>query len=159
MRGVYTAAYRIAAVTTARTLMYLTAPTNRVVEILSASVTDENNETNEQILCGLQRITTLATPTATTITPKPHENGDQAASSVVKANVTASEPTYPAIAQGADIPGAFGLEGTPSLGGWFFDPIPEERPAIAGADSWGLRLVNAIAATDLVIRWTFREIG
>lgn len=159
MRGVYSCAYRIAGVTAARTLLYLTAPSTKVVEILSASVTNESNETNEQILCGLQRITTLGTPTATTITPGKHETGDQAASSVVKANVTASEPTYPAVAQGADIPMAIGLEGCSSLGGWFFQPVPEERPIVTAGDSWGLRLVNAITSADLVIRLTMREIG
>jgi hypothetical protein len=139
--------------------MYLTAPTNKVVEILSASLTNESAETNEQMLCGFQRVTTLGTPTATTVTPKPHENGDQASSSTVKANVTASEPTYPAIGQGADIPGAFGLEGFSSLGGWFFDPVPEERPNVAGGDTWGLRLVNNVTAADLVLRLTYRELG
>lgn len=159
MRGVYTAAYRIAGVSAAKTLMYLTVPSNKVVEILSVSVTNESNETNEQLLVGLQRVTTLGTPTATTITPKPHETGDQAAGSTVKANVTASEPTYPAIAAGADIPGAFGLEGASSLGGWYFDPTPEERPIVPGGETVGLRLVNAPTSLDLVVRWTFREIG
>lgn len=159
MRGVYTAAYRIATVTTGKTLIYLTVASNKVVEILSASVTNESNETNEQLLCGLQRVSSLGTPTATTVTPKPHETGDQAASSTVKANVTASEPTYPAISQGADIPGAFGLEGFSSLGGWYYDPTPEERLIVPGGETLGLRLVNTASSLDLVVRLTFREIG
>lgn len=159
MRGVYTAAYRISGVTTGKTLMYITAPSNKVIEILSASVTNESNETNEQFLCGLQRVTALGTPTATTVTSKPHETGDQAASSTVKANVTGSEPTYPAISGGADIPGAFGLEGASSLGGWYFDPTPEERLIVPGGETLGLRSVNTITSTDLVVRLTFREIG
>ncbi len=159
MRGVYTAAYRITGVTAAKTLLYLTAASNRVIEILSASVTNESNETNEQMLCTLQRVTTLGTPTATTVTPGKHEQGDQSAASVVKANVTASEPTYGAIAAGADVIGAFGLEGSSSLGGWFYAPTPEERVYVSAADTYGIRSVNAIASADLVVRLTFREIG
>lgn len=159
MQGVYSAAYRISGNTAAKTLMYLTAPATGVVEILSASVTNESNETNEQIACALQRITNLGNPTATTVTPADHESLSAAASSTVKANVTASEPTYGAISQGADIVGAFGLEGAASLGGWYFDPTPEERVLVPPSGSLGLRLLNAITSADLVVRLTFREIG
>lgn len=159
MRGVYTAAYRIAGVTTAKTLMFLTAASGKLVDILSASVTNESNEGNEQILCCLQKVTSIGTPTATTITPGKHEPSDQAAASVVKANVTGSEPTYGANGQGADIIDAFGQEGVSSLGGWFFNPIPEERVTIGSAATFGLRLVNAITSADLVIRLTFQEKG
>ena len=159
MRGVYTAAYRIAGVTTGKTLMYITPATDKPVEILSASVTNENNESNEQVLCGFQRVTTLGTPTATTVTPSKHEPGDQAAAATVKTNVTASEPTYGSIAQGADIIDAKGLEGSPSLSGWQFPPTPEERFTIKSGDTYGLRLVNTIASADLVIRVTFREMS
>lgn len=159
MRGVYTAAFRIAAVTTAKTLMYATAATNKPVEILSASVTNESNETNEQILCGIQRVTTLGTPTATVVTPAKHELADQAAAATVKANVTLNEPTYGDVAQGGDIVNAFGLEGAPSLTGWRFQPTPEERVLIGGGETYGLRLVNNISSADLVVRMTFRELG
>lgn len=159
MRGVYTAAYRIAGVTAAKTLIYLTAASGKPIDILSASVTNESNETNEQILCAIQRVTTSGTPTATTITPAKHEKGDQAAAATVKANVTGSEPTYGAIAAGADIIDAYGMEGGSSLGGWFHNPTPEERVTISSADTYGLRLVNAITSADLVVRVTFQEKG
>lgn len=159
MRGVYTAAFRASGVSGARTLMYITAPSGKVVEILSASVTNETNETNEQLVAGLQRVTSLGSPTGTTVTPKPHENGDQASGCTVKANITASEPTYPSVTYNADIPGAFGLEGFSSLGGWYFDPTPEERPTIGGAETMGLRLMNSPTSLELAIRWTYREIG
>jgi hypothetical protein len=159
MRGVYTIAYRIASVTTAKTLAYITAASGKPVEILSASVTNENNESNEQLLCAIQRVTTPGTPTATTVTPRKHEQGDQAAAMTVKANVTANEPTYGSIAQGADPVDAFGMEGAPSLNGWVFSPIPEERVLIASGDTYGLRLVNNIASADLVVRITVRELG
>lgn len=159
MRGVYVASYRIAAHTAAKTLMYLTAPAAAIVEILSARVSNESNETNEQIAACLQRITTLGTPTATTVTAAKTEAGSAAAASTVKANVTASEPTYGAIAQGADILDVFGLAGQPSLGGWEYVPLPEERLYIAPSGSVGIRLLAAVTAFDLDVVLTFREIG
>lgn len=159
MRGVYTANFRIAAVTAAKTLIYITTPSSILVEVLSTLVTDENNATNQQIVGAWQRITTLGTPTATTITPSPREKGDQAAASTVKANVTASEPTYGAIAQGAALGVTHGLQGYPSLGGYSDNPIPEGRFYIAPGDSYGHRLVNAITSMDVTLEVVFREIG
>ena len=159
MRGVYRANYRISGVTTAKTLLYITVPSTIVVDLLSGSVTNESSETNEQILCVLQRVTTLGTPTATTITPTKSEKGDQSAASTVKANVTASEPTYGAIAQGAGIVDVDGCVGVPSLSGWFYSPTPEERQTIAPGDTWGIRLVNTIASADLCIQLNFQERG
>lgn len=131
-----------------------------MVEILSTEVGNEDVETNEQLVCCWQRITTLGTPTATTTTPAPNEPSDQAASSTVKANVTGSEPTYPATTQDADIPSAFGMRGFASLDGYAFFPPPEERPYIKGQASMGLRLLNAPGgAVDLTVKIVFREVG
>ncbi len=152
MRGVYTATDLISATSAAKTVVYITAAATHVIEILSSSITNASNETNEQCEAAWQLIGTLGTPTATTITPSPHERGDQAAASVVKKNVTASEPTYTASTQ-------IGHEGFSSLGGWYFDPVPEERPVIAPSASWGLRLLNSPTAFDLAFKVTFREIG
>lgn len=152
MRGVYTASAAISGVTAAKTLMYLTAPANKVVEILSARITNSSNETNEQCLATFQTVNALGTPTKTDITPAKHEAGDQAASSTVAANVTASEPTYVSNTE-------IGRQGFSSLGGWYFDPTPEERPIVAGGASVGLRLMNAPTSLDLLVSITFREIG
>lgn len=158
MRGVYTANYRISANTAAKTLMYLTVASGKPVTILSAKVTNESNETNEQFVCCFQRVTSLGMAMATTVTPTKAEYGDQAAASTVKANVTI-EPTYGAIAQGAAIVDVIGLVGFPSLSGWFYAPTPEERITFASGDTWGLRLLNAITASDLCIEITFQELG
>lgn len=152
MKGVYTAKIRISALATAKTLLYITAPSTEVLEVLSASITNESNETNEQLVATLQRIGTLGTPTGTALTPSKHESGDQAASATAVGNVTASEPTYTADTE-------IGLEGFSSLGGWYFDPIPEERPIVAPSASLGLRILNAPTSLDAVVRITFREIG
>jgi len=159
MRGVYTANYRISSVSTAKTLMYLTVASGKPVTILSAKVTNESNETNEQFVCALQRVTTLGLPIATTVTPAKMEYGDQAAACTVKANVTATEPTYGAIAQGAAIVDVVGLVGFPSLSGWFYTPTPEERITFASGDTWGLRLLNSVTAADLCVEIVFQEQG
>ena len=153
MRGVYEASLQISGLNAARTLLYLTAPSGKCVEVLSASVTNATNETNEQLECCLQRITTLGTPTGTALTPTKMEQGDQAAGSTAVGNVTASEPTYTSNTQ-------IGRRGFPSLGGWEFAPVPEERPVIAPSESWGLRILAApSSAIDADVRVVFREIG
>lgn len=159
MRGVYTVNYRIAALSAARTLCYVTMPSTAMVELLSTEITNESIESNEQLVACWQRITTLGTPTATTVTPTKAEKGDQAAASTWKANVTASEPTYGASAQGAALVDVTGLKGFASLGGYVYAPAPEERPLLAVSDSWGLRLLVAPTAFDLAVEVKFREVG
>jgi len=103
--------------------------------------------------CTFQKVTTLGVPTATTLTPTKSEQGDQVAGSTVKGNVTASEPTYTADTQ-------YGLKGFASLAGYEFAPVPEERLYVAGADTWGLRLLNTTpTAFDCDVRLAFREMG
>lgn len=160
MRGVYTVTYRIAANTAAKSLLLMTAAANKPIDILSASVTNESNETNEQLVCCLQRVTALGAPTGTVVTPAKHEPGDQAAAGAYKANITAGEPTYGASAQGAAMVDAYGLAGVPSLSGWGHAPIPEERITIGAGETYGLRLLVALAAAaDLAINVTFQEKG
>jgi hypothetical protein len=150
VRGVYTAATKIAALNAAKTLLYITAPSNKVVEILACTVTQESNATNFQMEIAIANISTLGTPTATTLTPTPHEAGDQAASSTVKANVTASEPTY-----GTTIT----QEGAASLVGYRHEPAPEERIYVSGNSSAGVRMITTPTSSDFDVRFTFREIG
>lgn len=152
-RGVYEAGIKISALTTGRTLMYITAPASACVEIRTADVTDANNSTNQQLECCWQKITTLGTPTSTPITPTKTEQGDQAAASTVAGNVTASEPTY---TSGP----VFDQRGFPSLVGYKHAPDESERLVIKPGDTWGLRLLTTSPSsqdTDVLAR--FREIG
>ena len=154
MRGVYELSATITGVAAAKTLAYLTTPSSKCIEILSASVTNGTNETNEQLECFFQRISALGTPTATTVTPAPTEPGDQATGVTAKVNVTASEPTYAANTNSGD-------EGFPSLGGWRYQPMPEERVIVAPSTSIGLQLKTApaLGAFDAMVRIVYREIG
>jgi hypothetical protein len=150
MRGVYTAAAKIAGLNLAKTLFYLTAPTNQVVEILSVTVTDESNATNFQFEVAIANITTLGSPTATGVTPTPSEKGDQAAAGTYAYNVTANEPTY-----GTPIT----QEGFASTVGYRHEPQPEERFVVQAGSSVGIRMITIPSAFDCDIRVTFRIIG
>lgn len=154
MRGVYEAIISISGLNSARTLIYLTAPSTSAVEILSASVTNKSYTTNEQHEVSFHKVSSLGTPTATTITPTRTEQGSSAASSTVKGNVTASEPTYTS-APNIEV----GREGYASLGGWRYQPLPEERLTIAGGDTWGIRMLSTPTSFDSIVRLVFRELG
>lgn len=154
MRGVYTAAAKLTSLTAAKTLLYLTAPANKIVRILSIDVTGVgSNVTLQNLEFSLDRISTLGTPSATSNTPVPEEAGDQAAGSTVKVNVTASEPTY------ASTP--VDQRGGPNIGpAYQFSPLPEERPVVGGGASVGLRvLTSTFASQDLVVQVKFQEEG
>jgi len=153
MRGVYSSAISIAGLNAQKTLIYITAPSGRVVEILGSTVGGSgSNVTNQQLKFLWQRITTLGTPTGTTITPTPTEKGDQAAGATVVGNVTASEPTY-----GAGL--VHGQRGVPSLGGYDPNFQPETRFYIQPSDSWGLRLMTTPTVFDAEVELVHREIG
>lgn len=152
MRGVYTATVAISALAANKTLMYITAAAAKPVQILSAHIGNSSNETNEQLKATFKRVSSLGTPTATTLTPSKHELGDQAAGSTVKGDVTASEPTYSSNSE-------FGRQGFASLNGYHFTPTPEEQPIIQGGETVGLYMESSPTAFDAIVTITFREIG
>lgn len=153
MRGVYESGISISGLAAAKTLLYITAASTHVIEVIGSNVGNSgSNVTNQQLKALWQRITTLGTPTATTITPTPTEKGDQASGATVKGNVTASEPTY-----GSGL--TMGQRGFASLGG--YDPafLPEERFYIAPSDTWGLRMISSPTSFDAEVSARHREIG
>lgn len=150
MKGVYSSAAKIAALNAAKTVLYITAPSAKVVELMVFTCTDESNATNFQGQIALQNISALGTPTATAVTPTPHESGDQAAGSTTKVNVTASEPTYSTVII---------QEGFPALSGFRWEPQPEERAYVAPSASVGFRFITTPTSFDSDVRLTFKEIG
>lgn len=153
MRGVYEASFTASGVNSLRSLVLITAPAGLCVEILSASITNLSNTTNAQLGATFQKVTTLGSPTGTSITPTKAEQGDQASGSTVLGNITASEPTY---TSGV----IYGARGFASLAGFEFAPVPEERLVIAPGVTWGLKLIDtAPNSTDFEVRVAYREIG
>lgn len=153
MRGKYDANVKITGLNSARTLMYITPAANTIVMMKYTSVTDATvTPVSQQIECKWQRVNALGTPTATALTPSPHETGDQAAASVVKGNVTASEPTYVA---NTDV----GHESANVLAGWRYEP-DDEGQVMSPGSTWGLVLVSTPGtAFDANVLATFRELG
>lgn len=153
---VYTSSHKTAGnITTAKTLAYITSPSTAVCRLLRAEVVAPDEDINEQMDIGLQKITSLGTPTATTVTGTKHENGDAAAASTTKFDVTASEPTY-----GADNVDVVGRKGAPSLAGWVYAPSEKEELVIPPSTSWGLRLLTALGTgKKLTILLTWGEVG
>lgn len=151
MRGVYTAYYDISAISTAKTLMLLTAPSTAVLEILGVHVTNLDVETSEQLSIGLHRVTTIGAPTGTSVTPEKHENGDATAAATVLANLTAEPTTY------ATNP--INKQGVNNVAGYHYDPMPEERPTVPPSGAIGVRLLVAPAAFNASVMIVYREIG
>jgi hypothetical protein len=150
MRGCYTNVAQFS-LSAAKTLMYITGPAAENVRVLSARVTNADNETNEQLDVGWRKVSALGTPTATTITPSKHESGDQAAGSTVKANVTAAEPTY-----GTEV---HARRGVPSIPGYRYEPTEREELVIGPAETWGLYNYGAPAAITVNVEVVMREEG
>lgn len=154
MPRIYTYNYRISLLGAARTLMYVTAG-NFPVEILSASITQDSTNAAQMLTAGIGRVTTLGTPTATTITPSRNDQGSFTPTTgnlVVKANVTASEPTYGAVAAGAQIVDWWNVFAFSSTSGWYFTPYlndPSRRNPIIilPGDTYGLKLLSAPSGT------------
>lgn len=152
---VYTATMKTSSGTGPKTFAYITTPSTMVAKILSAAVVAPDDDVNEQMDISIHKITSLGTPTATTITPTKHENGDAAAASTVKMDVTGSEPTYDSANTNV-----VGREGAPSLGGWRYQPSKGEELVIPPSTSWGIRLNTAFGTSRAVtVRLTFGEIG
>jgi hypothetical protein len=153
MRGVYTVEYEVS-ISAAETLLLLEAPSDAVLEILSASITNDSIDENEQLEAGLYVVITKGTPSGTAVTPEPHEPGDQAVGGTYLAHLGGgSEPdAYNSV--------AIDHQGFSNLAGYRYDPLPEERPIIPPSGLAGLRLLSAPdAATVLVAQVVFREIG
>lgn len=151
MRGVYTAYIDISAISTNKTLMLIQAPSTAVVEILSAHATNLDVEAGEQLSIGLFRVTTVGSPTGTTVTSEKHEFGDAASTCTIKGDLSAEPTTY------ATNP--IDKQGQSNLAGYHYDPVPEERPTIPPSGAIGLRLLVAPASFNCSVMVVFREIG
>lgn len=155
MRGVYTANVVCTSQSTAITLLYLQCPATCAVELLSASVTNRSNETNEQMDVGIYHVTTIGSPaTSTSVTAQKTEIGDASSVMVAGTNLMGKLTTEPTTYSSDPVD----RTGNPSLGGYRFEPIPEERPVVGPSKAIGIRLMTALsAAADLVVQLKWRE--
>lgn len=150
MRGVYVAEKKMT-LTASKTLMLVEAASTHVLEILSCMVTNVGNDTAEQIECGLFHVTTKGSPTGTSVTPRKTEQGDQASAATVLANLTAEPTTIEA--------DPVDRQGKSNLAGYSFIPREEEKVYVKPSGLIALRLLQAIASTELSVQIKYREIG
>ncbi len=152
MRGVYTTSLKIAGMTAAKTLILLRAPTGVNIRLLSASITNASNATNQQLEAAIARVVTVGSAGGTSNTPAQAEAGDQASASTVSTNLT-TEPTTYATPSLTD-------EGWASLTGWYWTPQEKEQPIIAAGTYVGWRLRTAPGtSTDICAKLSWREEG
>lgn len=152
MRGVYTVSHSITDLNSSKTLMLIQAASSHVIEILSVYVNNSTVETNQQLIVGIHRVTSLGTPVGTSVTPEKHENGDASSLATIKGNITASEPTYSAV--------PLEKAGFSSIAGFNYIPIPEERIYIQPSGAIGIRLLSSPDISfDCTVSVVFREIG
>lgn len=148
MRGVYTVQANINGVTGQKTLMSIAAASGVVVELQHATITNANNETNQQIEAYLRRAS--ADGTGTGATARPHEANDQAATSTIKSAHTVNATLTD---------GIFGHQGFATLAGYFWQPTPEERVYIKPNEAIALHIpTSGVTSFDAVATLTFREI-
>lgn len=152
MRGVYEASIHIAGLNALKTLLLAEVPAAKCVEVLSASVTDASNTTNQQLECGFYLITSLGTPAGTAVTPWKNEQGDQASGLTWLGNLTTEPTTYSST--------GFGIMGFASLAGYQYAPVPEERLVLSPSSDWGFKITDTVpTAFDADCRISYREIG
>lgn len=151
MRGVYTAEYQISSLTGTKTVLVLMAPTTAVIEVLSASLSNTNNDNSEQYEAGIYYITNSNGATGVAVTPRHHEQGSGGGNATSSGNMN-TEPSYGSV--------AIDHQGFNNLAGYRYDPIPEERPIIGPSGGIGLRLLaNPVSGFNAVAQIVYREIG
>jgi hypothetical protein len=154
MRGVYVLRDTITAVTTAKELLYIQVPSDSVVEILSARVTCQDEDTSEQMFVTLARATGTQAG-GDSLTPEPLETGSVASGCTCKGGNTA----ITGLTQQGDSQ-AIASHGANKLAGWQYLPLPEERHILSPSTQLTLELIDDLAnSSDLSCEIVYREIG
>jgi hypothetical protein len=144
---IYTARMIRTSVSTARTLVELTAHTNRAIIILEAWISNVDSETAEQLEASIVRKS--AAGTGTSFTPLAHSAADAAFGGTCRVNCTAEGTVTDELV----------AEGFHNSGGWLWVPVPESRIIVAGAGIIGLRFPTAPTAQTFSAGIRFAEIG
>ncbi len=146
--GVYTIHDTLAAISTADTLLEVTAATNSSVALISAGIGPRG-----ALLDQLQEINVFvndAAGTGTSQTPVPQHEGYAAFGGTARDVITVEGTTPTDIIE----------DGFHFQNGWKYAPIPEEFIVIQGASIIGIRFpVAPDAAMNIACWMTFGEIG
>ena len=153
MRGVYSATYTSTQDDTVLLGGLENRSTTSVIEVLSCSVVDRSNETNQQGQVSISRITSAGTSPTDVV-----GQGLEVQSTTATGFVVSSWSGAPTVASATPLFSS----GFSTLAGWYYDPIPEARIILPASGDIGLNLQMAdddIGNHELVICWTWREIG
>ncbi len=135
MGRMYTVTMDAAAVTAAKDLMRISAPSDAVVILHEVKVTQDESESSEQLPIQIHRASTDGTGTAATA--RPLQEGDAAFGGAAVVNLTAD-------ATAGDI---VWRESQNVLNGWHWLPTPEGRPVISPSGRMVIRLDAAPGAS------------
>jgi hypothetical protein len=157
MRGVYTLSIVIPADSLnipMKTLMYVRPKLNTVFEILGIDVTNNNQSVNEQLKIEVLKHSSVSTPTGPSLSIQKKEKGDAAyAPAISIGNITSSiSPAYES--QPLD------AQGFPSLAGYHYSPLPEERDVFNDTEAVAVRLLTVPSASmDVTAEMRIRVLG
>ena len=151
MQGVYRLGDTISAVTTAEPLLYISVPSTALIQILRATVSCQDDVTNEQLHC------MITAPTGTKAggdarTPTLMEPTGQASACTCSGGNTAITGLTNGAASAAIAAGAVQKQSV-----WEYVPLPEERVWITN-DEIILAIVDTITSSDLTAEIIYREI-
>lgn len=126
----------------------VTAPSDSILVLLRAWLTQDNAETSTMEV--VEIIRKSAAGTGTSVTPEPFDEGAQAFGGTARRTMTAegtvSEVVY--------------RESFNILNGWLWVPTPEERVVVAPSGIIGLRFPEAPEASiDVTAGLIFQEVG
>lgn len=147
----YSGTAQHAALTAAANVLVLTPAENYKVQVLSASLTNENNETNEQLQAALYEASAAGTGSATAVTIVPQAIGDATSSTTTLEHTYAT--TEPTLASNPLI-----FEGFASVAGWNYTPSFDEAIIVPYGKILVLRVnTTSFTSIDLRARITWRE--
>lgn len=147
--GVFSVHGDAQAVSTAITVLELTAPSSGMLEILRAWVVQSSSTTSAMARIQILRKSATITGTASPPSPVPHQIGQAASGITVK---------WKATAEGTDgvipIDDAFNV-----LNGWLYLPVPEERIWVPPSGILALKFPAAPPSANWTFGMSFRELG
>ena len=145
----YTAVVASSSHSTATTLIQITTPADLISRVERAWISQDSQDTSEQLTARIGRIS--STGAGATNTPTPHQVGDSAATATVLNGCT-TQPTYGNI---------FVDKGWNVLSGFEWVPVSDDDQIVISPSSHaGMALTSAPdAAISLSYGMTFREIG
>lgn len=148
-KGTYSVVAEAQTISTAITILELTAPATGSVQLLRAWVQQSSSTTSAMARVQILRKTATITGTATPPTVRSFEVGHATTGVTVK---------WKATAEGTD-GNILHSEAFNILNGWLYLPVPEERIWIPPSGLLALKFPAAPTSADYTFGMTFAEIG